>query len=220
MFKQITAVFQVTKDPAYLNGDWKEDRTGHLYIVKRLKSGAFKYGDLSYHTVRAVNYSRVERYDTRYSAIPVEKEGWIKYWKEHIEYMYEVKVEVKDYQIRYVKEEDDPDEMTQEELEEFVHTVKKVFSKEMKTLCQSDAPLAKLAIEKRANHKDWYVLKYDVKTTAYNNEIEFMEYGQALLKFNETEASYEDERIELIFAPEEGDPTFGDNIVVMYKWYE
>ena len=47
-----------------------------------------------------------------------------------------------------------------------------------------------------------------------------MEYNQALLKFNETEASYEDERIELIFAPEEGDPTFGDNIVVMYKWYE
>jgi hypothetical protein len=77
--------------------------------------------------------------------------------------------------------------------------------------------MEKLCIRLRKNELDWYVLKYDVKTTEYNNEIVFKTLDEAVKEFSETEPSYADERIELIFAPEMDDPDYGDNVVINYK---
>jgi len=73
------------------------------------------------------------------------------------------------------------------------------------------------AISERADKKDWYVLKYDVKTTVYNNEIVFKTLDEADEEWKKTEPSYQDERIELIFSPEKDDPEFGDNLLIKYK---
>lgn len=73
------------------------------------------------------------------------------------------------------------------------------------------------AINTRGDRKDWYVLKYDVETTAYNNEIAFKTLDEANEEWKKTEPSYKNERIELIFSPEEDDPEFGDNILIKYK---
>ena len=76
------------------------------------------------------------------------------------------------------------------------------------------------AIQSRADEKDWYVLKYDMCTTDYNNQIIFKTLGEAWQEFQETESSYPEERIELIFSPQDDDPDFGDNIVVNYKMFK
>jgi len=76
------------------------------------------------------------------------------------------------------------------------------------------------AVQSRADEKDWYVLKYDMNTTDYNNQIVFKTLGEAWQEFQETESSYPEERIELIFAPQDDDPDFGDNIVVNYKMFK
>jgi hypothetical protein len=76
------------------------------------------------------------------------------------------------------------------------------------------------AIQSRADEKDWYVLKYDMCTTDYNNKIVFKTLGEAWQEFQETESSYPEERIELIFSPQDDDPDFGDNIVVNYKMFK
>lgn len=73
------------------------------------------------------------------------------------------------------------------------------------------------AISERADKKDWYILKYDVKTTEYNNEIVFKTLDEAEEEWKKTEPSYKDERIELIFSPEENDPEFGENLLIKYK---
>lgn len=73
------------------------------------------------------------------------------------------------------------------------------------------------AISERADKKDWYVLKYDVKTTEYNNEIVFKNLDEAEEEWRKTKPSYRDERIELIFSPEENDPEFGENLLIKYK---
>ena len=83
-----------------------------------------------------------------------------------------------------------------------------------------DNQYAITAVQSRADEKDWYVLKYDVVSTEYNNTIVFKTLGQAYKEFMETESSYPEERIELIFAPEAGDPDFDENIVVNYKLYK
>jgi hypothetical protein len=85
---------------------------------------------------------------------------------------------------------------------------------------KTDKKIAKAAVKARAEVKDWYVLKYDTETTAYNNEIVFKTLDEAVKEFSETEPSYKNERVELIFAPEDGDPDFGDNVVVNYKEYK
>jgi len=92
----------------------------------------------------------------------------------------------------------------------------------IKTLgnCKTDKQIAKAAVKERANVKDWYVLKYDTETTEYNNEIVFKTLDEAVKEFNETEPSYKNERVELMFAPEDGDPDFGDNVVVNYKEFK
>ena len=76
------------------------------------------------------------------------------------------------------------------------------------------------AIQSRADEKDWYVLKYDMHTTDYNNQIVFKTLSEAWEEFIETESSYPEERIELIFSPQDDDPDFGDNIVVNYKMFK
>lgn len=73
------------------------------------------------------------------------------------------------------------------------------------------------AMEQRKNQKDWYVLKYDIKTTEYNNEIIFQTFDKACTKYLKTYSSYPEERIELIFAPEEEDEDFSENAVVISK---
>ena len=73
------------------------------------------------------------------------------------------------------------------------------------------------AISERGDEKDWYVLKYDVKTTKYNNEIVFKTLDEADEEWKKTEPSYLGERIELIFSPKENDPEFKDNILIKYK---
>ena len=74
------------------------------------------------------------------------------------------------------------------------------------------------AIQYRADYLDWYVLKYDVKTGAYNNEIVFKTYKEAFEEYGKTKSSYSDERIELIFSPTEDDEEFGDNILIKSKF--
>ena len=93
---------------------------------------------------------------------------------------------------------------------------------EIKTLSGNpqDQQTAVEAIKTRANKQDWYVLRYDMATTAYNNELVFKTLGGAQLEFEKTEASYPEERVELVFSPELGDPAFGDNIVVNYKLFQ
>ena len=76
------------------------------------------------------------------------------------------------------------------------------------------------AVQSRADEKDWYVLKYDMCTTDYNNKIVFKTLGKAWQEFLKTESSYPEERIELIFSPQDDDPDFGDNIVVNYKMFK
>ena len=88
---------------------------------------------------------------------------------------------------------------------------------QIKPLIKGEKEAINYAIKLRANKKDWYVLKYDTRTTEYNNEIVFKTLAEAYDEFVKSEPSYLDERIELIFAPEENDVLFGDNMVINYK---
>ena len=72
-------------------------------------------------------------------------------------------------------------------------------------------------ILKLRQHSDvFYVLVYDIKTTQYKNEMEFMTFEKANKKFLNTKAG-EGERVELMFAPEHTDSLFKDNVVIMSK---
>ena len=80
---------------------------------------------------------------------------------------------------------------------------------------------AKHVIETRRHKLEWYVLHYDVKTTEYLNEIEFKFYEDALKEFNNAIPINDDDRIELIYSPLDGDyeddlNISGFNIVIDY----
>ncbi|MBR3208904.1 MAG: hypothetical protein IKF82_01415 [Bacilli bacterium] len=75
------------------------------------------------------------------------------------------------------------------------------------------------ALQKRGLNLDWYVLRYDVETTEYNNEIVFKDIIEAYEEFLNTEPNYPNERIELVFAPSDEDEEFGENMVINYKVY-
>ena len=80
----------------------------------------------------------------------------------------------------------------------------------------SDKKLNKI-LELRGSELDFYVLRYDTKTTEYNNYIVFKTYENALKEFYDTEPNYKDERVELVFAPLIEDDEFLDNEVIIYK---
>lgn len=88
---------------------------------------------------------------------------------------------------------------------------------QIKTFLKRERKIAEYAVEMRANKKDWYVLKYNTKTTEYNNEIVFKTLNEAYKEFMNTNPTCLDERIELIFSPDRDDTVFSDNIVVNYK---
>jgi hypothetical protein len=77
-----------------------------------------------------------------------------------------------------------------------------------------------LAIKDRRNNLDWYVLHYNTKTTEYMNEIEFMNYDDALEKFINEKPYSSDDRVELIFSPTEDDETYENNLVIDTKCLE
>ena len=56
-----------------------------------------------------------------------------------------------------------------------------------------------------------------MKTTSYNNEIVFKTFKEACEEFEQTEPSYADERVELMFSPQQGDKEFSDNILIKFK---
>lgn len=74
-----------------------------------------------------------------------------------------------------------------------------------------------LAIKERKNCKDWYVLHYNTKTTEYLNEIVFKTLEEAKKEFNEATFLCDEDRIELIFSPEENDKEYYDNIIIDCK---
>ena len=99
MFKEITAVFKVSEDTAFIKGDWNKDRSHFLFEVKRMLSGASAYGDRSCHSVIITNEpnSFPYHFDTRYDGISKEKDTWVKFWKDWIEDRFELKVELSEY---------------------------------------------------------------------------------------------------------------------------
>lgn len=73
------------------------------------------------------------------------------------------------------------------------------------------------AIEKRSESKCWYILHYNINTTEYLNEIEFITYKEACESY-EKETSYnEEDRVELMFAPEQEDEEFENNVIIKQK---
>ncbi len=55
-------------------------------------------------------------------------------------------------------------------------------------------------IMKRKNNKEFYVLHYDLKTTEYLNEIEFVNLNTAIMQYKGTTPK-KGERIEIMYAP-------------------
>ena len=99
MFKEITAVFKVSEDTAFIKGNWNKDRSHFLFEVKRMLSGATAYGDRSCHSVTITNVPEAFPYhfDTRYDGISTEKDTWVKFWKDWIEDRFELNVELSEY---------------------------------------------------------------------------------------------------------------------------
>ena len=73
------------------------------------------------------------------------------------------------------------------------------------------------AIEKRGETNSWYVLHFDVKNADYLNEIEFKSYSEAVEQFEKETPINDNDRVELIFSPEETDNEFSDNIILKTK---
>lgn len=99
MFKEIKAVFKVSEDTSFIKGEWKEDRSHFLFVVKRRLSGAFAYGDRSCNSLIITNVLKAFPYhlDTRYDGISTEKEVLVKFWKDWIEERFGLKVELSEY---------------------------------------------------------------------------------------------------------------------------
>lgn len=97
MFKEITATFDVLFDT---------NRTEKL-IVKRMKSGAFAYGDQSCHSVELDGKPESRMiYDTRYDRIKTSKVDWLNFWTKFIYDKFSVKmVNVLSYEEKEVKDE-------------------------------------------------------------------------------------------------------------------
>lgn len=76
-FKEITATFHV-EGYCY----------DYYFVVKRLQSGANKYGDESCHTLDIYEEGKHVGdylYDTRYDCINTDKEEWVKEWTNFIQ---------------------------------------------------------------------------------------------------------------------------------------
>ena len=99
MFKEIKSVFKVSEATSFIKGALKKDRSHFLFVVKRMLSGAFDYGDRSCHSVIITNVPEAFPYhfDTRYDGIRTEKEEWVKFWKNWIEDRFVLKVELSEY---------------------------------------------------------------------------------------------------------------------------
>lgn len=76
----------------------------------------------------------------------------------------------------------------------------------------TDKEILEDAIKNEPDVKQWYVLKYNMSNGAYNNEIVIKTHEEALVEFNQTFPRDENERIELMFTPDDG-----DNIVAFVK---
>lgn len=105
MFKEIKAVFKVSEDTSFIKGELKKDRSHFLFEVKRMLSGAFAYGDRSCHSVIITNVPEAFPYyfDTRYDCISMEKEAWVKFWKDWIEDKFVLNVELYEYNEKEVE---------------------------------------------------------------------------------------------------------------------
>lgn len=87
MFKEMKAIFEVveTNNEYFAKGD--------RFVVKRLKSPCFAYGDQSQHIIDCDNeYNTHVGFDTRYSGISTQATAWRNYWKKYIEDNYGLKV--------------------------------------------------------------------------------------------------------------------------------
>ena len=74
-------------------------------------------------------------------------------------------------------------------------------------------------IKNRANNdNEFYVLHYDVETSDYLNEIVFTDLKTAVAIFEGSTQINENDRIELIFSPD--DEEFGENVVMAWKGKE
>lgn len=76
----------------------------------------------------------------------------------------------------------------------------------------------KSIIDKRSQHKDFYVLHYNMVTTEYLNDIVFMTYDEAKALYEQSKSISVEDRVELIFAPADNDVEFSDNIVLESKF--
>lgn len=70
---------------------------------------------------------------------------------------------------------------------------------------------------KRGLENVFYVLHYDVKTGKYLNEIISVPLKTAIALYDGSVPLNENDRIELIFAPVDGDDEFSDNVVMAWK---
>lgn len=70
------------------------------------------------------------------------------------------------------------------------------------------------------NHSDkkwFYILHYDLKTTEYLNDIEFVDLKTVILQFDNAKQINKNDRIEIICSPDED---YGDNLVMAWKGKE
>lgn len=107
MFKEIKARFQVIEDTAFLVGDYNKDRSKFVFQVERQLSGAFAYGDRSFHKVDILGVDAIPYFfDTRYEGISTEKDKWVATWKQWIEMRFGLKVKLSTYEEKEIEMED------------------------------------------------------------------------------------------------------------------
>lgn len=68
-------------------------------------------------------------------------------------------------------------------------------------------------INKDLNNACFYVLHYELTTSAYLNEIYFLDFKTAVMEFLGAKPINENDRVELIYSPMDN----GDNIILQYK---
>lgn len=73
------------------------------------------------------------------------------------------------------------------------------------------------AVKTRADKLNWYVIHYNIKTGNYELDFEFKTLEKAIEEFKNAKHKNSNDRIELIFAPEDDEEEFGDNILVLTK---
>ena len=106
MFKEIRAKF-------YVVGETDSGKQySYDFVIERLESGAFKYGDHSCHTLKLYAHDNEDKvlrddyYDTRYDHISTDKDKWVKEWKDFIQdnWLNVKSVELLDYEENLVEE--------------------------------------------------------------------------------------------------------------------